>query len=142
MTLIGRSPATPGRHGERAHHGHSLPCLAALAALLLPLAHTREAGAQDASVVDWVRPSLLAFREEDEARPVAMTVQFMCPACGGASIAVPATCAEEAEIACGSCGNVLGTWGEFKERARSLIRSRGAGDEGGSKVVSLDPLPR
>ncbi len=31
-----------------------------------------------------------------------MTVQFMCPACGGASIAVPATCAEEAEIASGA----------------------------------------
>ena len=69
-----------------------------------------------------------------------MTVHFMCPACGGASIVVPAVCVREAEIACGSCGKVLGTWGEFKERARMLIRSRLSADGGNSKVLSLDPL--
>jgi hypothetical protein len=67
-----------------------------------------------------------------------MSVRFMCPECGGASIAVPAGCAQEAEITCGSCGNVLGTWGEFKERARILLWSQGSGDE---KIVSVDPLP-
>jgi len=66
-----------------------------------------------------------------------MTVHFMCPACGGASIAVPASCAQEAEITCGSCGKVLGTWGEFKERARQLISSGVSRNEG---VISLDPL--
>jgi len=70
-----------------------------------------------------------------------MTVHFMCPVCGGASIAVPAVCAQEAEIACGSCGKVLGTWGEFKERARVLIHARNSNNEGDSRVISLDPLP-
>src|SRR6266516_757055 len=93
------------------------------------------------SVIDWVRPSLLAYRERQERRGVGMTVHFMCPACGGASIVVPAVCVREAEIACGSCGKVLGTWGEFKERARTLIRSRVSADEGGSKIINLDPLP-
>src|SRR6266566_6597071 len=89
------------------------------------------------SVIDWVRPSLLAYRERQERRGVGMTVHFMCPACGGASIVVPAVCVREAEIACGSCGKVLGTWGEFKERARMLIRSRISADECGLKVNQL-----
>src|SRR6266700_2990276 len=75
-------------------------------------------------------PAIIGIRR----RGVGMTVHFMCPACGGASRAVPAVCGQEAEITCGSCGNVLGTWGEFKERARILICSRGSGDE-----ISLDP---
>jgi hypothetical protein len=70
-----------------------------------------------------------------------MTMHFMCPACGGASIRVPAVWAQEAEITCGSCGNVLGTWGEFKERARMLIRSRVSAGEPASKIISVDPLP-
>jgi hypothetical protein len=70
-----------------------------------------------------------------------MTVQFTCPICGGASIAGPEACVDQAEIACGNCGNVLGTWGEFRERVRSVICSQVAGDKNGSKMVSLDPLP-
>jgi hypothetical protein len=31
--------------------------------------------------------------------------------------------------------------GDFKERARILVCSRVSDDEGGSKVISLDPLP-
>jgi len=90
------------------------------------------------SGIDYVRPSLIAFTERPERRGVGMTVHFMCPACGGASIAVPAVCAQEAEVSCGSCGKVLGTWGEFKQRARHLIYSRMSRNE---PVISLDPLP-
>src|SRR6266702_8187773 len=86
------------------------------------------------SAIDQVRASRLSFGERPEGRGIGMTVHFMCPACEGASIAVPAVCAQEAEITCGSCGKVLGTWGEFKERARTLICSRISGDEGGSKI--------
>src|SRR6266571_1189023 len=90
--------------------------------------------------IDYVRRSLIDFTERPERRGVGMTVHFMCPACGGASIAVPAACAQETEIACGSCGNALGTWREFKERARILICCQVSGDEGNAKIVSLDPL--
>ena len=67
-----------------------------------------------------------------------MTVQFMCPACGGASIAVPALCAQEAEITCGSCGNVLGTWGEFKERA-TLWPSFSGGESASPELSIIIP---
>lgn len=70
-----------------------------------------------------------------------MTAQFMCPVCGGASIAGPQACVDQAEIKCGSCGNLLGTWGEFRARAKILICAQVSGDEGGSKTISLDPLP-
>jgi hypothetical protein len=77
------------------------------------------------SKIDGARPCLLAtIRRRNKP------MQFMCPTCGGPSIAVPASCAQEAEIACGSCGSVLGTWGSFKERARMLICAQVSDDEG------------
>ena len=93
------------------------------------------------SVVDWVRPPLLAFREEDEARRGNDSAVYVSRMRRGLYRGASDMRGRSGDRV-GSCGNVLGTWGEFKERARSLIRSRGAGDEGGSKVVSLDPLPR
>ncbi len=61
MTLIERPPAARGRRAERAHHGCSLPCIAALAALLLPFAQSLAAGAQDTSVVRWIRRTAKPF---------------------------------------------------------------------------------
>jgi transcription elongation factor Elf1 len=84
-------------------------------------------------VIDLTASSLLALPRR---RGVGMAVQFMCPTCGGASITVPAGCVQEAEVICGSCGNVLSTWGKFKEKARLLICSR----EDGSGIISSDPL--
>jgi len=88
-----------------------------------------------------IRRCRIFFEERPERRGVGMTVHFIHPACGAASIAVLAGCVQDAEITGGSCGNVLGTWREFKERARILICSQVSGDEGGSKVISLVPLP-
>src|SRR6266700_8033283 len=52
---------------------------------------------KEIAAIDYVRSSLLSYRERPEGRGVGMTVHFMCPACGGASIAVPAVCGQEAE---------------------------------------------
>jgi hypothetical protein len=74
MTPIQRSPGTPGRCGARAHHGCPLPCIAALAALLMSLAHTKPACGQDASVVDWIRRTAKPFetcQPRDEHRDLA-----------------------------------------------------------------------
>ena len=68
-------------------------------------------------------------------------MHFMCSGCGGASIAAPDGCMDEAKVICGSCGDLLGTWRELKERARKIIYSQLTAGESASGVASLDPLP-
>ena len=68
-----------------------------------------------------------------------MAMHFMCPHVE-ASMRVPPRVGE-AEITSGSCGNVLGTWGEFKERARMLIHSRVSAGEAASNILAWTHYP-
>src|SRR6266542_6230376 len=59
----------------------------------------------------------------------------MCPVCGSASISQSEGCADQATITCGKCGNLLGTWEEFKERAR--LWSPLSGEESAAPELSI-----
>jgi hypothetical protein len=42
---------------------------------------------------------------------------FCCEACGGAGVVPPRELVDEAPVRCGTCREVVCTWGELKERA-------------------------
>ncbi len=67
--------------------------------------------------------------------------QFSCSVCGSASIRAPLVIADDAKIVCGGCGHPIGTWAEFKERAKRTILAQGSGLQNVGSVATADPLP-
>jgi hypothetical protein len=65
--------------------------------------------------------------------------QFSCLMCGSVSIRAPQQIADEATILCGGCGHPLGTWAEFKERAKRAI-AQSTGLQPLSRIATADPL--
>ena len=60
-----------------------------------------------------------------------MTDSFGCGACGSAWVVPPRELIDEALVRCGTCHEVLCTWGELKERAEHARRNadtRGVSD--------------
>ena len=48
----------------------------------------------------------------------SVATQFKCPVCGNVLMTLQEGCVDQPTITCGRCGNLLGNWAEFKERAR------------------------
>ncbi len=68
----------------------------------------------------------------------ALLSSFACDTCGSPAIMLPDAPEDTSAIRCSGCGSRLGTWGEFKARARQLIIEDSGQAEAGPRRVSVD----
>ena len=54
---------------------------------------------------------------------LSMAVLFACSTCGSPAVDVPREFVDSAPVHCRRCGQQVGTWGGFRERTKTLIRT-------------------
>ncbi len=68
----------------------------------------------------------------------ALLSSFACDTCGSPAIMLPDAPEDASMIRCSGCGSRLGSWGEFKARARQLIVDDPSHAHADPKRVSVD----
>ena len=66
-------------------------------------------------------------------------MKYACEVCGCPSLKLPEEFRNDVQLHCKGCGRQLGTWAEFRERAKALIIAERDGLESGARRSS-DPL--
>jgi len=66
-------------------------------------------------------------------------MKYACEVCGCPSLKLPEEFRNDVQLHCKGCGRQLGTWAEFRERAKALIMAERDGLESGPRRSS-DPL--